>query len=123
MPVVQDATHMGIKWSTVSNEPTVEENIKKARKTVYSFMGPGQHEHNGLDTETAVQLYQVYVLPTLLYGLELILPEQRLVDMLERTNKKFLKHILSLPTTTADCAVYILTGTIPLEGIIHKRAL
>ena len=123
MPVVQDATHMGIKRSAVSNEPTVEENIKKARKTMYSLMGPGLHGHNGLDPETAVQLYQIYVLPTLLYGLELILPEQQLVDMLEQTNKNFLKHILSLPTTTADCAVYILTGTIPLEGIIHKRAL
>ena len=123
MPVVQDATHMGIKRSAVSNEPTVEENIKKARKTMYSLMGPGLHGHNGLDPETAVQLYQVYVLLTLLYGLELILPEQRLVDMLEGTNKKFLKHILSLPTITTDCAVYILTGSIPLEGIIHKRAL
>ena len=82
---------MGIKRSAVSNEPTVEENIKKARKTMYSLMGPGLHGHNGLDPETAVQLYQVYVLPTLLYGLELILPKQRLVDMLERTNKKFCK--------------------------------
>ena len=88
-----------------------------------SLMGPGLHGHNGLDPETAVQIYQVYVLPTLLYGLELILPEQRLVDMLKRTNKKFLKHILSLQTTTADCTVYIITGTIPFEGITHNRAL
>ena len=48
------------------------------------------------DPETSVQLYQVHVVPTLVYGLELILPEQRFVDSLERTNKKFLKHILSL---------------------------
>ena len=80
-------------------------------------------DRNDLDPETSVQLYQVYVVPTLVYGLELILPEQRLVDSLERTNKKFLKHILSLPNTTADSAVYILTGTIPVEGVIHKRAL
>ena len=63
------------------------------------------------------------MLPTLVYGLEVILPEQKWMDMLERTNKKFLKHILSLPTTTADSAVYVLTGTIPIEGVIHKRAL
>ena len=123
MPVVKEVTHMGIKRSAVSNDVTVDENIKKARKTMYSLMGPGLHGYNGLDPETSVQLYQVYVVPTLVYGLELILPEQRLVDSLERTNKKFLKHILSLPNTTADSAVYILTGTIPVEGVIHKRAL
>ena len=64
MPIVQEATHMGIKRSAVSNESTVEENIKKARKTMYSLMGPGLHGYNGLDPETSVQLYQIYVLPT-----------------------------------------------------------
>ena len=30
---------------------------------------------------------------------------------------------MGVPDTTADPTVYILTGTIPLEGVIHKRAL
>ena len=123
MPIVQETTHMGIKRSAISNEATVEENIKKARKMLYSLMGSGLHGYNGLDPETAVHIYQTYVLPTLVYGLEVILPEKKYMDMLERSNKKFLKHILGVPDTTADPAVYILTGTIPLEGVIHKRAL
>ena len=43
--------------------------------------------------------------------------------MLERSNKKLLKHILGVSDTTAVPAIYILSGTIPLEGVIHKRAL
>ena len=82
-------------------------------------MGSGLHGYNGLDPETSVHLYQVYVLPNLVYGMEVILPEQKLMDMHERMNKKFLKNILSLPTTTADSAVYVLTGTILMEGVIH----
>ena len=58
------------------------------------------------------------MLPTLVYRLDVILPEQKLMDMLERTNKKFLIHILSLPITTSDSALYVL-----IEGVIHKRAL
>ena len=27
------------------------------------------------------------------------------------------------PSTTADAAVYVQTGTIPVEGVIHKRTL
>ena len=63
------------------------------------------------------------MLPTLVYRLEIILLEKKYIDMIERSNKKFLKHILGVSNTTADPAVYILTGTIPLEGVIHNRAL
>ena len=32
-------------------------------------------------------------------------PEKKHMDMLERSNKKFLKHILGVPDTTADLAI------------------
>ena len=67
-------------------------NIKKARKMLYSLMGLGLHGYNGLDSETGVHIYQIYVLPTLVYELKVILPEQKFMDMLERSNRKFLKH-------------------------------
>ena len=57
MSVVQDATYMGIRWSTDSNEPTVEENIKKSGR-------PCLHGHNRLDPKIAVHFDQVYVVPT-----------------------------------------------------------
>ena len=40
-----------------------------------------------------------------------------------RFYKKLMKQILSLPDTVADPATYILTGSIPIEGVIHSRAL
>ena len=43
--------------------------------------------------------------------------------MLEKIYKKFLKLILSLPVNIADHAVYVLSGRVPVEAIIHKRAL
>ena len=51
------------------------------------------------------------------------MPRKTLIDKLEILFKKFLKQVLSLPDTTADPAVYILTGALPLEGVTHKRAL
>ena len=41
MPVVQEATHICIKRSGISNKVTVEENIKRARKMLYSLMRSG----------------------------------------------------------------------------------
>lgn len=86
-------------------------------------MASGLHGENGLDPETCTHLFQIYVLPIMVYGLEVVLPKPALVDKLNRTYKKIIKEILSLPVTAADPAVYILSGALPIEGIIHKRTL
>ena len=123
MPVVQETMHMGILRSANSQESSVEENIKKARHTTYAVMAAGLHGENGLDPETSFQLTYTYILPILVYGLEVVLPNRTLMDKLERVYKKFLKQVLSLPDTVADPAVYVLTGTILIEAVVHKRAL
>ena len=76
-----------------------------------------------MDPETSLQLYQTCVMSALNYGLDVVLPKQTSLDILERLHRKFMKHILSVPVNTADTAIYILSGTIPIEGCIHKRAL
>ena len=123
MPTVDKTMHVGICRSADSDESAVTENIKKARRTMYSLMSAGLHGENGLDPENSLHLYQTYVLPVLLYGIEVILPRQKYMDMLDKFNKRNIKHILSLPTTTADPAIYILSGALPVEAIIHQRAL
>ena len=59
----------------------------------------------------------------MVYGLEVVLPKPALVEKLNRTYKKILKQILTLPITVADPAVFILSGAMPIETIIHKRIL
>ncbi|MEW8547754.1 MAG: reverse transcriptase family protein, partial [Candidatus Thiodiazotropha sp.] len=123
MPVVSEAMHLGILRSADSQQSTVTLNIEKARRTTYCLMGAGLHGQNGLDPDTSIHVLQTYILPILVYGLEVLLPRRTLMEKAERFYKKLLKQILSLPDTTADPAVYLLTGSIPLEGVIHSRAL
>jgi hypothetical protein len=86
-------------------------------------MGSGLHGENGLDPATAISILRTYVIPIMLYGLETLLPAGRPFDLLERQYKKMIKQILSLPINTADPAIYILSGLMPVEAEIHKRAI
>ena len=70
---------------------TVEENIKKARRTVYSVMGSGLHGRTGVDPETAIIIFRTYVLPVLTYGLEVLLPTDKALDILNQNHKKLPK--------------------------------
>ena len=86
-------------------------------------MPSGCHGHNGLDQESTIHLFQIYVLPTLIYGMEVVLPGGKHLDTLEKFYKKYMKLLLSIPVTTADPGVYIISGIVPVEATIHKRAL
>ena len=91
MPLVEETSHMGLLRSSASDNTPVLENIKKARRALYSLMSAGLYGNNGLDPETCLQLFQTYVIPVLIYGLEVILPKRKLTETLEKANKKFVK--------------------------------
>ena len=124
MPTVDKAVHVSVTRTTKPNaEAAIEENIQKARRTLYSLMATGLHGENGLDPNSAIHLLRVYVMPVLLYGLEVQLPNTKTCHPIEIFLKKTLKQILSLPITTADPAPYILSGILPAEAFIHQHAL
>jgi hypothetical protein len=84
MPVMTTTTHIGIhKSDQDSAKLSVNENIKKARRTTYSLMGSGFHGRNGLDPETIIFLIKTYVLPVLTYGIEIVLPSGKYMECLQ----------------------------------------
>ena len=124
MPIVEKTTHIGITRSSKnSTMTTVEENIKKARRTLYSLMSTGMHGENGLDPSTTIALFRVYVLPVLTYGLEVVIPKYKAFEVLDKFHRKTIKQIMSLQTTVADPAVYMISGLLPMEAEIHIKIL
>ena len=65
--------HLGITRQSSyrsSNDLLMEERIQSARGAAYALMAAGLHGHNGINLEVSVNLWRMYVLPRLLYGLE-----------------------------------------------------
>ena len=92
MPVVNETMHMGILRSNDTRETAVSQNITKVQRTLYSLMASGLHGDNGLDPETSIHLLQIYVLPVMVYGLDVVLPKPALLDKLNRIIRKFLNR-------------------------------
>ncbi|CAC5405005.1 unnamed protein product [Mytilus coruscus] len=124
LPVVEHSSHIGIqKCQKKSAKLTVDENVKKARRSLNSLMGAGLHGRNGLDPETVITLLNTYVMPILTYGLEILLPKGSNFDTIHQFHKKIIKQILSLSQQIADPAIYILSGMLSIEAEIHLKAL
>ena len=120
----EEYKHIGVtRYSNlkIANKSLVEERITSARRTAYALMGAGFHGHNGLNTKVSKTIYNLYVLPRLLYGLETVILLQKDIDSLNDFHKDMLRRIQHLPQRTALPIVCGLVGQFPIEFELHRR--
>lgn len=86
-------------------------------------MVSGVHGTNNIDPPTFYQIYKTYVIPRLIYGLEILPLTNGNIYQLEKNHRENLRHIRSLPERTSNLAVLSLLGTVPIEAEIHKISL
>ena len=110
-------THLGLLRSEVN------ENIINIWKNGYALINTGVHGTNGLNPRVSYKIYQCFVIPRLLYGLEVLPLTQTQINILSKFHLDNLKRFQSLPIRVATCAIYLLLGALPLEAELHKRQL
>ena len=116
--------HLGIHRNekNTSND-TVVDRVSSARRAAYSLMGAGMNGLNGTGPKVAIRQYVMYVLPTLLYGLEAVTLTNPEIDVLSAYHRKTLRHLQHLPTSTAIPALHLLSGIPPIAAYLHIRIL
>jgi hypothetical protein len=84
MSATNKATHLGIERISTGNnrKELVQTRITTAR-TVFALMGAGLHGLNGVNPKVAIHLIQIYVMPRLLYGLEITTLRHNEIQKLE----------------------------------------
>ena len=120
IPIVSHLTHLGIdRYSGVPcHDQLIDSRLSLARRTAYSLMGTGFHGVNGISPSYTINIYRTYVLPRLTFGLEAVVLKEKQIQSLESYHRTTLRELQSLPKRTAKCAVYLLAGTLPLEGLL-----
>ncbi|CAC5400934.1 unnamed protein product [Mytilus coruscus] len=122
--IKSETTYLGLKRTTSDDSKiNFDERITLARRTLCSLIKSGVHGTNGLNPRTSVKIYQIYVIPRLLYGLETINIQNKDMASLCSFHLSTLKHLQSLPNRTATSAVYLLVGALPIAAEIDKRQL
>jgi hypothetical protein len=121
-------THLGIVYQGCTTRghlsgPWVKDKLSMTRRTVYGLMGTGLHGSNGIGPAISVVIYRCYVLPRLLYGLDVA--ELNITQMSEVRSQhlSMLRRFQSLPDSTATSAIYLLSGTMPIDGEIDISRL
>jgi hypothetical protein len=122
MNTTEEYTHIGINRND-ETVPVAEAVIKQGRRTTYALMGAGLHGVNGLNPRISYKLWTTYVLSSCTFGLEALQIKTKDLAQILKFERKTLKHIQTLPDNTADEAVYILLGALPIDYYIEKKKL
>lgn len=80
LPNVDKAVHLDIQRFKTDKETiknTVNNNIAKARRTSYSLMSAEFYGNNGLHPSTCIYIFKTYIIQTLIYWLEIIVPDKK----------------------------------------------
>ncbi|MES9882130.1 MAG: reverse transcriptase family protein [Sedimenticola sp.] len=121
---VASTEHLGLlRTVKKENEININERISLARRTLYSLIGAGVHGTNGLNPKISYKIYQTYVIPRLLYGLEVLPLSVSNMDSLRRFHHNCLRRFQTLPTRTALGVLHLLIGALPIVAELHKRQL
>ncbi|VDH99697.1 Hypothetical predicted protein [Mytilus galloprovincialis] len=86
-------------------------------------MGAGMHGYNGVNPNIVIKLWNTYVRPRLIFGLDCVTLTRKELDELNFFHKSQLKILQNLPERTADAAIYILSGQMPIEAFLHRQIL
>lgn len=123
LPVTTEMTHIGIQRDVNGIQPCIDKRLSSGRKAMYGLMGTGAHGKNGLPFKTSLHLYRTFVLPVMIYGLECLTLSKKNIRELESQQRIILRSILGLPDRVAISSLYMLSGMMPIEAIIHTRSL
>ena len=118
-------THLGINRSAgkLSPEVLINTRLQLARNTRYALMGAGLHGSNGISPAVAWSMYSTYVLPRLIFNMEVLILTQSQIVTLEKFHRATLRSIQGLPERTSSALAYLLLGALPVEAVLHSRVL
>ena len=123
MPTVNEFQHLGLTWRASKSQPDIDEIISTTRRCSYKLLGIGVHGGNGLNPCHSSKILSTYVWSVMLSGTEALVLRSCDINKLEEFYRNTLRRIQNLPQSTANCAVYLMIGAIPVQGLIHLRMM
>ena len=117
--VEQNTVHVGIKRD-ISNRVNTEEKVNLARRAAYALMGAGFHGENGLTPDIGAFMWTSYVVPRLVYGLEVQDLLRTNFGKLEQFQRKCLRQMQGLPDRVFNTVTLALLDEPPVECTVQK---
>ena len=100
------AIHLGIHRDNKRNF-NILDRIQTGRRALYSLMGAGLHGKHGISPVISGKMYQTFVRPKVIHGLEAVQLNNKEKKLLENFECNIFKQLQTLPDSTSTTEVYV----------------
>ena len=125
IPEKDSHPHLGVQRASKRTDNRCHNIMQIGSKTLYSLTGSGA-KRRGLSPPILAVLWDVFCVPRMLYGVEIINLLKGETSTLDKYQNQVFKTLLGLPKTTSSAAINLLTGLAPLStcvDLMHLRLL
>ena len=123
VPFTDAADHVGVLRSQSGNLPHILKRISAHKKALAAVCSAGLARGHRGSPSSALKLQQIYGTSVLLSGVASLVLSKKEIGVLENHYKHTIESIQKLHSNTPRAVVYLLAGSLPIEGIIHSRQL
>ena len=119
----EEAQHLGLiqcQDITKTEEVNVRERIRKATIKFYSLFGQRFKSHTPIRTEIAKMIWNVYIKPTLLTGLNALVVEKESLKLLKDFEATVLRAMFKVRKGASLIPLFQMSGIEPIEATLHK---
>ena len=119
------ALHLGVfhHEKQPNNMSCIVDRQSAHRRQLFSLLPAGMALRHSGNPEANLRVERIFCVPVLLSGLASLVLSQAEVNALSFYYKNTLTRLMKLFDRTPDCAIYFLSGSIPVEGMLHLRQL
>ena len=118
------AEHVGVTRSIDGgNMPHLLDRVSAHRRAMGSVLHTGAARHHNGNPAATLQLERLYGCPVLLSGMAALVLSNKEVGVIQRHHRVTLCRLQKLPSTSPDCVVFFLAGSLPSTALLHLRQL
>ena len=115
--------HLGIQRSASGKaKETITMRIQVGRHASYKLIDVGLCGINRVSPEYSMPLIDVFIILTTTHGLEALRLTDFDYNMLEKVQHTQLRMIQQLPQATTIAALYLITGSLPMQTQPYKKS-
>ena len=123
IPFVENAEHVGIVRSVAGNLPHLHQRMANHRRALNGLLFAGMSRRHRANPLSSLRADKIFGSPVLFSGLASLILSKSEIDILNSHVKDILQGLLKLYPKTPDPVLYLISGSMPGEALLHLKQL
>ena len=120
---VNVAEHVGVMRSPAGNLPYIQQRIASHKRSLWSILQSGMSRRHRANPLSSLQAERTFCSPVLFSGVAALILSRTEKDSLISYVKTTTQNLLKLHPKTLEPFVFLISGTLPGEAVLHLRQL